>query len=65
MMIPKSQNATSTDGSAPRKILQHQALYAAHDEPGEPGRGRRPVEDGERVMIALSCVRGSNAVSRG
>lgn len=49
---PNNQKATRTDVSAPLNIPLNLALYIAHDEPGEPGRGRRPEEDGDLESIA-------------
>jgi hypothetical protein len=51
---PKSQNATTTLMSGRRNMASMRAAYMAHDEDGEPGIGRRPEEDGERLVIAAS-----------
>lgn len=48
---PNSQNATSTDASAPWKIALNRALYNAHDEPGEPGIGSSPDDDGDLFIV--------------
>jgi hypothetical protein len=33
--------------SAPAKIALNLALYIAHDDPGDPGRGNMPEEEGD------------------
>jgi hypothetical protein len=50
--VPNSQNATSTEGSAPWKMALNLALYIAHEEPGDPGSGRSPEEDGGLAIVA-------------
>jgi len=57
-IIPNNQNATKTERSAPWNRPANRALYAAHDEPGLPGNGNRPEEDGERLMVVVDdCAR--------
>lgn len=43
--------------SAPRKIALNLALYIAHEEPGDPGRGNRPDDDGDLVIVAPYAMR--------
>lgn len=38
-VLPKSQKATQTLGSAPLKTAAMRALYIAQDAAGDPGRG--------------------------
>ena len=38
-LVPKSQKATQTLGSAPLKTAAIRALYMAQDAAGDPGRG--------------------------
>jgi hypothetical protein len=35
----------------------NRALYIAHDEPGDPGRGNRPDEDGDLVIVVPYAMR--------
>lgn len=44
--VPNNQNATTTEVSAPWKRAPNLALYMAHDEPGDPGIGRSPEDEG-------------------
>jgi hypothetical protein len=55
--VPKSQKEMRTEESAPAKMALRRALYIAHEEPGEPGRGRIPEDEGDLFIAALydSC----------
>ena len=58
MSVPNSQNATTSDVSAPWNNAPSLALYIAHDEPGDPGIGSRPEEDGDLDIVvpyAMEC----------
>jgi hypothetical protein len=45
----------------------NRAWYIAHDEPGDPGRGSRPDEDGDLVIAVPYAMRegGEEAVKDG
>lgn len=50
IQVPNNQNAIKTELSAPSKRPLKRALYRAHDDPGVPGRGSSPEEEGDTIV---------------
>lgn len=68
--LPKSQNAEQTRGSAPLKMAESRALYMAHEDAGEPGKGNMLAMEASVLAEAghlsenESCNQSARAVNR-
>lgn len=56
-VVPKSQKAAQTRGSAPSKTAFSRARYTAQEDAGEPGMGRRGMGNAEvRCLTSRTLV---------